>query len=85
MYNIADPSTETTDSRGTYIHIVGNGTADDARSNALTLTWDGDLWHSGKLSHGNSVSAEGSYSYSGGSETSALGDYSHAEGVKTVA
>lgn len=84
-YNIADPSTATADARGTYVHIVGNGTADDARSNALTLTWGGDLWHSGKLSHGNSVSAEGSYSYSGGSETSALGNYSHAEGIKTVA
>ena len=84
-YNIEDTSTATADARGTYVHIVGNGTADDARSNALTLTWGGDLWHSGKLAHGNSVTAEGSYSYSGGSETSALGNYSHAEGVKTVA
>lgn len=84
-YNIIDTSTAKADARGTYVHIVGNGTADDARSNALTLTWSGDLWHSGKLAHGNKVSAEGSYSYSGGSETSALGNYSHAEGVKTVA
>ena len=84
-YNIADPSADTADSRGTYVHIIGNGMSDTARSNALTLTWGGDLWHSGKLSHGNNVSAEGSYSYSGGSETSALGNYSHAEGVKTVA
>lgn len=84
-YNIADTSTAATDARGTYAHIVGNGTSDTARSNALTLTWDGDLWHSGRLLHGNNVSAEGSYSYSGGSETSALGNYSHAEGVKTVA
>lgn len=84
-YNIEDTSTAAANIRGTYVHIVGNGTADNARSNALTLTWDGDLWHSGKLSHGNSISAEGLYSYSGGSETSALGNYSHAEGVKTVA
>lgn len=84
-YNIADTSTAKADARGTYVHIVGNGTADDKRSNALTLTWGGDLWHSGKLAHGNSVTAEGSYSYSGGSETSAIGNYSHAEGVKTVA
>lgn len=84
-YNIVDTSTAAAYQRGTYVHIVGNGTADDARSNALTLTWGGDLWHSGRLSHGNNVSAEGSYSYSGGSETSALGNYSHAEGVKTVA
>lgn len=84
-YNEIDTSTATADTRGTYVHIVGNGTSDTARSNALTLTWGGDLWHSGRLFHGNKVSAEGSYSYSGGSETSALGNYSHAEGVKTVA
>ena len=84
-YNIADTSTAKADARGTYVHIVGNGTANDKRSNALTLTWSGDLWHSGKLAHGNSVTAEGSYSYSGGSETSAIGNYSHAEGIKTVA
>ena len=84
-YNIADPSTATAVNRGTYVHIVGNGTAEDARSNALTLTWGGDLWHAGRLSHGNKVSAEGTYSYAGGSETSAQGNYSHAEGVKTVA
>ena len=84
-YNIADTSTAKADARGTYVHIVGNGTADNARSNALTLTWGGDLWHAGRLSHGNKVSAEGTYSYSGGSETSSIGNYSHAEGVKTVA
>ena len=84
-YNILDTSTAKANARGTYVHIVGNGTAEDARSNALTLTWGGDLWHSGRLSHGNKVSAEGSYSYSGGSETSAQGNYSHAEGIKTVA
>ena len=85
MYNIEDTSTATADNRGTYVHIVGNGTADDARSNALTLTWGGDLWHSGKLAHGNNVSATGLGAYSGGSETSALGDYSHAEGISTTA
>ena len=84
-YNILDASTAAANAKGTYVHIVGNGTAEDARSNALTLTWGGDLWHSGRLSHGNNVSAEGSYSYSGGSETSAQGNYSHAEGIKTVA
>lgn len=83
-YNIIDTSTAATDARGTYVHIIGNGTSDTARSNALTLTWDGDLWHSGKLSHGNQVSAKGLGSYSGGTETSSLGNYSHAEGIKTT-
>ena len=26
---------------------IGNGTADDARSNALTVDWNGKVWHSG--------------------------------------
>ncbi len=84
-YNILDTSTAAANARGTYVHIVGNGTADDKRSNALTLTWGGDLWHSGRLSHGNSVSATGLGAYSGGSGTSALGDYSHAEGISATA
>ena len=83
-YNILDTSTAKASDRGTYVHIVGNGTT-DKRSNALTLTWGGDLWHAGRLFHGNKVSAEGSCSYSGGSETSALGNYSHAEGESTSA
>ena len=84
-YNIIDTSTAVSDDRGTYVHIVGNGTSNTARSNALTLTWGGDLWHSGRLSHGNSVSVTGLGAYSGGSGTSALGDYSHAEGISATA
>lgn len=30
--------------RGKYAHIVGNGTSDDARSNAHTVAWDGTGW-----------------------------------------
>lgn len=30
--------------RGTYAHIVGNGTSDAKRSNAHTLAWDGTAW-----------------------------------------
>lgn len=45
-YNIPD-----TDDK--YAHIVGNGTADNARSNALTLDWDGNLEVSGDVEDGN--------------------------------
>ena len=38
------------DTTGTYAHIVGNGTADGARSNAHTLDWNGNGWYQGKLS-----------------------------------
>lgn len=35
--------------KGEYAHIVGNGTADDARSNAHTLDWDGNAWFAGDV------------------------------------
>ena len=40
-YNVADPSGQVSYGRGDYIEIVGNGTADNARSNARTLDWNG--------------------------------------------
>lgn len=42
-WNIEDTST-------TYVHIVGNGIADDNRSNAHTLDWDGNAWYQGNVS-----------------------------------
>ena len=42
-YNIEDTENK-------YAHIVGNGTADNARSNAHTLDWNGNAWYQGKLS-----------------------------------
>ena len=41
-FNIAD-------SNDTYAHIVGNGTADNARSNAHTLDWEGNAWYQGDV------------------------------------
>lgn len=32
-----------------YAHIVGNGTADNARSNAHTLDWNGNAWYAGTV------------------------------------
>lgn len=40
------------DTRGKYAHIVGNGTADNARSNAHTLDWNGLGWFKGGLKVG---------------------------------
>ena len=45
-YNIAD-------SADTYVVIVGNGTADNARSNALTVDWSGNVEASGDITDGN--------------------------------
>ena len=46
-YNVAD--TASTSNRGTYIETVGNGTADNARSNARTLDWSGNMQLAGDL------------------------------------
>ena len=51
-YNISDDSS-------TYAHIVGNGTADDARSNAHTLDWNGNAWFKGKVYVGGSSQSGG--------------------------
>lgn len=55
-YNVADASR-------TYAHIVGNGTAEDARSNAHTLDWSGNAWFAGNITVGenNDVLATESY------------------------
>ena len=41
------------DNANTYAEIVGNGTADNARSNARTLDWNGNEWIAGALSVGD--------------------------------
>ena len=46
-YNILDIENDI--GRGTYAHIVGNGTDDNARSNAHTLDWSGNAWFSGDV------------------------------------
>ena len=48
-YNIADVPDENNSSYGQYAHIVGNGTTEDARSNAHTLDWDGNAWFAGSV------------------------------------
>lgn len=47
-YNINDSSTAAANERGTYAHIVGNGTA-TKQSNAHTLDWDGNAWFAGDV------------------------------------
>ena len=55
QYNIADPSTAASTSRGNYVEIVGNGTANNARSNARTLDWNGNEVLAGTLTVGNGL------------------------------
>lgn len=46
-YNILDSSGSIT-TRGTYLHIAGNGTS-STRSNAYTLDWSGNAWFAGDV------------------------------------
>ena len=48
-YNTPDPSSAADTARGNYVEIVGNGTADNARSNARTLDWNGNERLAGTL------------------------------------
>ena len=50
-YNILD-TTGSTITEGKYVHIVGNGDSDTARSNAHTLDWNGVGWFQGGLKVG---------------------------------
>ena len=47
-YNVLDTQGNS-GSIGKYVHIVGNGTSNTARSNAHTLDWDGNAWFAGDV------------------------------------
>ena len=51
QFNILDTEGTT---KGKYVHIVGNGTALDARSNAHTIDWDGLGWFKNGVKVGGS-------------------------------
>ena len=48
-FNVQDSSSALATDRGNYVEIVGNGTADNARSNARTLDWNGNERLKGSL------------------------------------
>lgn len=56
-YNILDTKGSNGHKLGDYAFIIGNGTADDARSNALAVDWNGNIRISGNLQDmsGNSL------------------------------
>lgn len=51
-YNVADTNASAATAKGNYVEIVGNGTADNSRSNARTLDWNGNETLAGKLTVG---------------------------------
>ena len=46
------------DTENKYAHIVGNGEADTARSNAHTLDWNGNAWYKGELYTGGTSQSD---------------------------
>lgn len=59
-YNVENTSTKRIGDvlYGTYALIIGNGTADDARSNALTVDWDGNVDIAGGITLGTPLTAD---------------------------
>ena len=51
-YNVLDTGGTDTETRGTYVEIVGNGSSTSARANARTLDWSGNEVLAGKLTVG---------------------------------
>ena len=51
-FNEADTSSQDASSRGNFVEIVGKGTAENDRSNARTLDWNGNEVLAGKLTVG---------------------------------
>lgn len=47
--NIPNTGVSLFNSKGTYVHIIGNGTSEDGRSNAYTLDWSGNAWFAGDV------------------------------------
>ena len=50
-YNIVDAASGISQ-RGKYVHIVGNGSSEEAKSNAHTLDWSGNAWFKGEVKVG---------------------------------
>ena len=83
-YNIADTGGTDGTTRGDYAVIVGNGTSDTARSNALTVDWSGNVEASGDVTDGggNVLSAKANTSSLSAVATS--GDYDDLTNLPTI-
>ena len=58
-YNIPSGNGDGGFSYGDYVHIVGNGLQESARSNAYTLTWYGVPWYHGRPQFGGNAMDDG--------------------------
>ena len=83
-YNVLDTGGTGVTTKGDYVEIVGNGTANDARSNARTLDWSGNEVLTGSLTVGTGIIGTGSISMNRKSGTT-VGSNSVAEGYDCTA
>lgn len=60
-YNAIDPEYNDRNhgERAKYVHIVGNGTSENERSNAHTLDWNGNAWYAGTVYVGGTSQTDG--------------------------
>lgn len=103
-YNLVTESTDannnTTYDAGSYAVIIGNGTSDSNRSNALTVDWSGNLWTAGgidvqsinlvdtnsaTLATINNSGTAPYYTLGNRATGSTIGDYSFANGIDITA
>ena len=59
QYNIPSGASDGSFSGNDYVHIVGNGLQESARSNAYTLTWYGIPWYHGRPQFGGNAMDDG--------------------------
>ena len=70
------------DEKGTYIHIVGNGTSDTNRSNAHTLDWKGVPWYQGRPQFGGNAQDDGAQTVVANGDTEIILASSTADSTK---
>ena len=58
-YNVASGETNNYDNNS-YLHVVGNGSSPQSRSNAHTLSWAGIPWFKGRPQFGGAAQGDGS-------------------------
>ena len=79
VYNVID-TTGSSETRGTYAHIIGNGTSSSARKNIHTVAWTGEAWFQGDVY----VGSTGGTNKDSGSKKLATENYVTTRGYVTT-
>lgn len=82
-YNIPSGD-ESSFSGSDYVHIVGNGKFEDARSNAHTLTWSGVPWYKGRPQFGGNAMDDGAKTVMGNGDKEIVLSSSTPDSTKQI-